>query len=66
MTNSPQSCSADSRDEPKLYTLKLTKRELWILSQNYAAAFTDPAARDEIELRVSEKLDDLYLKASKS
>lgn len=47
----------------RLYTLKLTKQELWALSQNYAAAFTDPEARSEIEVKVSEKLGDLYQRA---
>ncbi len=49
----------------KLYTLKLTKQELWALSQNYAAAFTDPEARSEIEVKVSDKLGDLYQRAHK-
>lgn len=52
-----------SDPKSKIYTLNLTKEELWVLSQNYAAAFTDPAARDAVECRVSDKLSDLYAKA---
>jgi hypothetical protein len=44
----------------KAYTLKLTKQELWALSQNYDAAFTDPDARNDIEITVSDKLKKLY------
>jgi hypothetical protein len=40
----------------KIYTLKLTKEELWVLSQNYDAAFTDPDARNDVEVTVSDKL----------
>lgn len=40
----------------KIYTLNLTKDELWALSENYTAAFTDPDNRDAVEVKVSEKL----------
>jgi len=49
----------------KIYTLKLTKAELWALSQNYDAAFTDPDARNDVEVNVSDKLKDLYRRAHK-
>jgi len=49
----------------KLYTLKLTKAELWLLSQNYDAAFTAPDERTDAEIAVSNKLKDLYQKAAK-
>lgn len=49
----------------KQYTLKLTKAELWLLSQNYDAAFTDPDARTDAEIKVSGKLAELYRKAAK-
>lgn len=47
----------------EIFTLKLTKQELWILSENYAAAFTDPDGRNEVEISVSEKLIALSRKA---
>lgn len=37
----------------KRYALSLTKEELWVLSQSYAASFTAPDERSEIEVRVS-------------
>lgn len=49
----------------KLYSLNLTKRELWVLSQGYAASFTDPDGRDEVEVSVSDKLTNLYQRAHK-
>lgn len=47
----------------EIFTLKLTKQELWILSENYTAAFTDPDERNEVEISVSEKLIALSRKA---
>lgn len=49
----------------KQYALKLTKAELWLLSQNYDAAFTAPEERTDAEIRVSDRLKELYRKARK-
>jgi hypothetical protein len=49
--------------QPKLYTLALTGREVWALSQSYDASFTDPEGRDETEIAVSRKLDALVQRA---
>lgn len=46
-----------------LYPLRLTRDELWALMSGYEASFTDPQSRNEVEMRVSEKLDAAYRKA---
>lgn len=51
-------------DEPT-FTLKLTEREVWHLREGYEASFTDPEGRNEYELAVSAKLDDLFLRSRK-
>jgi hypothetical protein len=47
----------------EIFMLKLTKEELWALSENYTAAFTDPDERSPIEVVVSEKLLKISLRA---
>lgn len=47
----------------KIYTLKLTARELWYLREGYDASFTEPESKNQIEARVAEKLETLSSKA---
>lgn len=47
----------------KLYTLKLTKAELWVLKEAYHASWTAPEMRSELELSIAERLDALYHRA---
>lgn len=49
----------------KIYTLKLTKEQLWALAEGYAASFTEPDMRNAVELAVSGKLQTLYQRAHK-
>ncbi|MRX31869.1 hypothetical protein [Aminobacter sp. MDW-2] len=49
----------------KLYTLRLTKDELYALKEAYHANWTAPEERSELELRVADRLDDLYHRAWK-
>lgn len=45
------------------YTLRLTERELWYLSGDFEASFTDPSSKNEHEIRVTEKLEKLLARA---
>lgn len=43
----------------RIFTLRLTAKELWYLHESYEAAFTDPCSKNEHEASLGEKLDRL-------
>lgn len=45
-----------------MITIRLTKRELWLLMNGFSASFTETAEdKDTLELaQISQKLDDAY------
>lgn len=50
----------------KMHTLRLTDKELWYLRESFEAAFTDPNSKNEHEISVGEKLDDLLRRSRRS
>lgn len=50
-------------DSPRLFTLKVTERELWFLMCDFEASFTDPSTMNEHEVSVGHKLSELHQRA---
>lgn len=48
----------------KLYALKLTREELWVLMDNFGKTYAALDPENTLEVSISQRMADLYLKAS--